>query len=1039
MTDALGKLQKLLKELFQIETAADLDFGIYRVMNHKRSEIECFVDKRLPEIVEETLSNDAVSSISAQAEERRQVKDQIRENFGEYAITPSGELSDSFRDTPLGKRYLALPPEAPESDSEHLKASIFNHLYTFFSRYYDGGDFLSKRRYSRRQKYAVPYNGEEVYLHWANSDQYYVKTGSYFLDYSYEGPNGVTVRFRVVSANIEHDNVKEADRRFVPRLEEADYDDESRTLTVPFDWRPLTDAESERGQKQTEVDEHSVNALLARFEKQHDARYALEVKRGEGNPVSLLAHHLRHYTAKHTSDFFIHKDLKGFLEGELDFYLKNEILDVDDLERWMQSGGPEFVAARFETLRAMKRIGREIIAFLGQIEDFQKKLFEKKKFVVYTGYCLTLDNVPEELYEEITANDVQYKEWRDLFDIDGILANLENGNGDQRSVEWLRANPHLVLDTRHFDRDFEDRLLGSIEDLDEKTDGLLINSENFQALNLLQERYREQVKCIYIDPPYNTGDDGFLYKDNYQHSSWLAMMQDRLQVGHELLDEDGIVYSSIDDHELLNLCKLLGTCFGEGNHLGNITWRNVRDNNPTRISVEHEYVACFAKDVNGTAPVWKSRYSASKELLLDHYNMLKEQDLPIETIQREYQRFLRDNAATVGELERYKFVDEEGPYTGSESVHNPHPNGYDYEIFHPETGKAMRKPANGYRFPEETMRREYINKQRLLYGPDENRIVKIKLYLKDYLDTLRSVVGLDGRLGAYRLNALFGKGRKTFDNPKPVELLERLVSFASREDAMILDFFAGSGTTGHAAIDLNRKYGDGRKYILVEVGEYFDSVLKPRIQKVIYSHDWKDGKPQSRDTGASHIFKYMTLESYEDALNNISFDGERGETALDLYHDEYLLRYMLDFETRDSQTLLNVGELAAPFDYRLTLRDTTRRDGETQNLPVDLPETFAYLLGMRVRSRKTYHDGERRYLVYRGPTPERDEVAVIWRRTTGWQKEDYERDRSFVAEKGMAEGAKDLFVNGDSLIPEARPLEATFKKLMLTVSAPESR
>ncbi len=183
MNNALERLQQLLKELFQIEDAADLDFGIYRIMKQKRAEVIAFIDKRLPLIVDEALESGALSRLSAQAEERRQVTDQIRENLGEYAISPSGKLNADFHDTPLGKRYLALPPEVPEADSKQLEASIFNRLYTFFSRYYDQGDFLSKRRFSKRQKYALPYNGEEIYLHWANSDQYYVKTGSYFLDY----------------------------------------------------------------------------------------------------------------------------------------------------------------------------------------------------------------------------------------------------------------------------------------------------------------------------------------------------------------------------------------------------------------------------------------------------------------------------------------------------------------------------------------------------------------------------------------------------------------------------------------------------------------------------------------------------------------------------------------------------------------------------------------------------------------------------------------------------------------------------------------
>jgi adenine-specific DNA-methyltransferase len=207
--------------------------------------------------------------------------------------------------------------------------------------------------------------------------------------------------------------------------------------------------------------------------------------------------------------------------------------------------------------------------------------------------------------------------------------------------------------------------------------------------------------------------------------------------------------------------------------------------------------------------------------------------------------------------------------------------------------------------------------------------------------------------------------------------------------------------------------------------------LKRRIQKVVYSREWKDGRPKSRDTGVSHMFKYMTLESYEDALDNVRFEGDRG--AMDLFEgDGYLLRYMLGFESRDSDTFLNAEKLDSPFDYKLTVRRSDRDDGESRPTCVDLPETFSYLLGMRVKSRKVFHDEGRRYLAYRGETAERDDVAVIWRDTRGWgEAEDYERDRDFVAGHGMAEGADDVFVNGDSLIPGARPVEPTFKKLML--------
>ena len=186
----------------------------------------------------------------------------------------------------------------------------------------------------------------------------------------------------------------------------------------------------------------------------------------------------------------------------------------------------------------------------------------------------------------------------------------------------------------------------------------------------------------------------------------------------------------------------------------------------------------------------------------------------------------------------------------------------------------MRKPANGYRFPEMTMKREFIDKDKLLYGPDENRIVKIKLYLHDYLDSLRSVITLDGRLGAYTLNGLFGKGHAAFDNPKPIQLLERLFSFATEPGQAILDFVAGSATTAHAVLNLNLQDGGHRKFLLVEMANYFDTVILPRIQKTSYTPEWKDGKPARRATKdeisrVPRIVKILRLEGYDDALHNL--------------------------------------------------------------------------------------------------------------------------------------------------------------------------
>jgi adenine-specific DNA-methyltransferase len=280
--------------------------------------------------------------------------------------------------------------------------------------------------------------------------------------------------------------------------------------------------------------------------------------------------------------------------------------------------------------------------------------------------------------------------------------------------------------------------------------------------------------------------------------------------------------------------------------------------------------------------------------------------------------------------------------------------------------------------------------------------------------------------------------RCDFDTQKPVSLLNRVLSLALENNELCIDFFAGSGTTAHAVINLNREDGGRRKFILVEMAQYFDTVLLPRIKKVTFTPEWKDGKPKRMATQeeaerSPRIVKVIRLESYEDALNNLSFDPESGPKALDLFRDDYLLSYMLRWETRHSETLLNVERLQAPFSYKLHIH----RDGETHERPVDLPETFAYLLGLDVQTRRVLPSprgrgagGEGRYLVYRGTLRNSRTVAVIWRDTKDWKEKDYRRERDFVEKQKLVEGADEIYTNGDSIIPGARSLDGLFKARM---------
>ena len=1050
MNDYQARFQQLLRELFEFD-CADLDFGIYRIMNHKREVIERFITQDLPKAISEELAQGALGEETALQQELAGVAQQIRENLDASAVDPEGHLAEAFHNTKLGKRYLELQAQAARARShEALEAQVYNHLYTFFSRYYQDGDFISKRRYSRKERYAIPYNGEEVYLYWANHDQYYIKTGEYFTDYTYKAPNGVAVHFKLKAADVEQNNIKGEKRFFLPRPAEVTWDGPARQLTIPFEFRPLTEQELIRYGQKNQQDAIVARAVeeLPKQLRDGAALAALTAERrttADGRSVSYLEHHLRQYTRRNTSDFFIHKDLRGFLSRELDFYLKNEVLDLDEME----AAGEQLGERWFQLMRLVKRIGNRIIEFLAQIEDFQKMLWEKRKFVTEAFYCITVGNILEQFYPEIAACEPQWQEWKRLYAIDELpdypVAEdpppaAGTAGGERASLlaftgrdGFLKAHPTLVLDTRHFPREFVDRLLGSFEDLDEVTDGLLVHSENWQALNLLGGSYLGRLACIHIDPPYNTQTSGFLYKNDYLHSSWLAMMASRLRLGFKLLRPDGNHLCHIDENEyerLWLLCEHLQ--FPTANTL---VWDK---KNPMLgrkgIATQHEYI------------LWQTSSGTSAYLRNTNQRMIlrKAQEIVAshggvtEAARAEFASWVATQQGLSGGERAYRFLDDDGRVYQSASLAAPEPRTdpkFFVPLTHPVTGRPCPVPPNGWSRSPETMQR-LLAADAVIFGIDETVQPRRKIFLAE--DSRRQVPSVvqDAARGKSELDNL----GLEFPYSHPVSLyLEVLGAAAPDSDCMVADYFAGSGTTGHAVINLNREDGGRRRFILVEMAGYFDTVLLPRIKKVTFSPEWKEGKPKRMATAeeaarSPRIVKVIRLESYEDALNNLAFDEGGGQMAMRF--EDYLLKYMLRWETRHSETLLNVEKLAKPFSYQLHIH----RDGETRTQPVDLPETFNYLLGLDVHSRRVHStppspqqgEGGRegRYLVYRGTTRDGQRVAVIWRDTDGWAKEDYERDRDFVASTGLAKGADVVYVNGDSLIPGAQALEPVFKARM---------
>ncbi|MDE3000987.1 MAG: site-specific DNA-methyltransferase [Gemmatimonadota bacterium] len=1025
MPSSLEKFQELLRELFQFD-CADLDFGIYRIMNHKRDVIERFIVETLPNTVAEELRKGALHEQSQAEKKLREKRNKIWESFGHDAVDADGNLAEMYRSTPLGKDYLEHQAKASGAQGrDALEAAIFNHLYAFFSRYYQDGDFISKRRYSKRHRYAIPYNGEEVHLHWANSDQYYVKTGEHFRNYAFKSRN-ITVEFDLKSADVEQNNVKSDKRYFAPCNETPTWDEASKRLAVSFEYRPLTSQEKVtygKSNQQEKIINKAVAEIPNRLKHAGEATAALMAERrknSDGESVSFFEHHLLQYTRRNTSDFFIHKDLKGFLTRELDFFLKNEVLNLDEME----AAGEERSEGWFQMLRTIRSVGSVIIDFLDQIENFQKLLWEKRKFVTETQYCITIKCIDEVLHREIALCDAQWDEWRELFGIDKeqeVLFNPTKGKLGKR-LKFLKLRPTLVLDTRHFSAEFTDRLLGGFVELDKITDGVLIHGENLHALQVLSQKYNERLHCVHIDPPYNTQTSGFLYKNEYEHSSWLAMMYDRIVAALPLLGRDGAFLCHIDENEY----EVLHLLFADTGvpDAGTIVWDK---KNPMLgrkgIATQHEYI------------LWRTWEESSVymsptniHMMLDKAkSLISEQGCVNEQVRRTFRNWVRNCESLTGGERAYQLVDDDGRVFQSVAMGAPESRAdskFHIPLIHPETGKRCPVPANGWSRAPTTLLK-LVEKNEIIFGEDETVQPRRKVFLTGERGRQLSSVVSDARRGKNDIEKL----GLEFPYCHPVSLYESLLGAAVPNDGdIIIDHFAGSGTTGHAIINLNREDGRRRRFMLIEMGDHFDTVLLPRIKKITFSPEWKGGIPKrlATDGDAEHsprIVQYLRIESYEDALNNIDFDEVSQQKALQF--DDYMLKYMLRWETKRSETLLNVEKLSNPFAYQLNIHS----DGETRKIMADIPETFNYLIGLHVKTRRVHYDEDRRYLVYCGKIDQRL-VAVIWRETEDWKKPDFERDRDFVVERKLTVGVDDVYVNGDSLIHEAKALEPLFKRRM---------
>lgn len=386
------------------------------------------------------------------------------------------------------------------------------------------------------------------------------------------------------------------------------------------------------------------------------------------------------------------------------------------------------------------------------------------------------------------------------------------------------------------------------------TENLYIEGDNLEVIKLLQESYLGKVKMIYIDPPYNTGND-FLYRDDFAmssdeyseesgatddagnrmfkntdtngrfHSDWCSMIYSRLLLSRNLLTSDGVILISIDENEVNTLKAICDEVFGASNFIAELIWSAGRKNDSKYISVSHEYILCYFKDalwVKEHKILWREKKQGLSDIYAEYEHLKQIYGNDCGLIEKELRKWYKALADghPAKDHSHYNKVDERGIFFASD-ISWPGGGGPKYEVLHPTTHKPVRIPSRGWITNKETMQR-WIEEGRVNFGADESFVPTIKSYLEEHeYGVPYSVFYQDGRAASKRLAALMGD--KVFENPKDEEIIQRIIQFCGTDDGdIILDFFSGSATTAHAMFLADAEQNKHRKFILVQLPESID-------------------------------------------------------------------------------------------------------------------------------------------------------------------------------------------------------------------------
>ena len=560
---------------------------------------------------------------------------------------------------------------------------------------------------------------------------------------------------------------------------------------------------------------------------------------------------------------------------------------------------------------------------------------------------------------------------------DGGLAELE---AIRRRLAEIEADQAIGLTWRHFAEDVEQKLLAELPVLvHEQTLGvsgglpsdashLLIEGDNLHVLHVLQATHQGRVDVIYIDPPYNTGGD-FRYNDkfvdaddNFKHSKWLSFMSRRLILAKELLPDHGVIMISIDDHEQAQLKMLCDKVFGSKNFIAQLVWQGGRKNDSRFVSVGHDYILVYAKsrDFLVTTDVkWRERKQGADAIMTAGHECWeasgKDGTKATELLKKWFRELPEDHPARAHK--HYNHVCEvTGEVFFPDNISWPNGVGPKYEVLHPVTRKAVKVPSGGWRFSSPERMQEMIEAGRIHFGTDETKVPNRKSYLHEIDSQVPvGVFERDRRAANKQLAAMIGKGK--FEFPKSVDVLGRWLGIVTSKTSLVLDFFAGSGTTLHAVAELNALDGGSRRCILVtnNENEICREVTHPRIEAVL-TGKWADGERHDALPGSLSFYRTGFISRGK------SPDGLRRDIA----------KYTVD--------LIAIKEAAGTVVSRGD--DLSLLHGSDKTVAV-APGLTADHAKLRAVAEKKVRDGDRRvvYVFTWSDQGVEEEVAALW---PGW-------------------------------------------------------